>query len=119
MNMPFAHRENIVAFRKAIAQLGVPDADAFETDDLYEAKNLKQVLQCLESLGRTTQTVKGYNGPSFGVKLAEKNIREDFANKDRTTTFFEKAYTEIGKDMTDVDQSYRTGKPNWGYDKKK
>jgi hypothetical protein len=74
LDMPFGHRENIVAFLKAAKSIGVPEHELFDTNDLYESKNIGQVLLCLESLGRAAQKLN-FNGPTIGVKLAEANIR--------------------------------------------
>ena len=41
--MPFAQRENIQSFCDAVKALGVKDINNFAADDLYEAKNMKQV----------------------------------------------------------------------------
>eukprot|EP00339_Tiarina_fusa_P015969 CAMPEP_0117041766 /NCGR_PEP_ID=MMETSP0472-20121206/29138_1 /TAXON_ID=693140 ORGANISM="Tiarina fusus, Strain LIS" /NCGR_SAMPLE_ID=MMETSP0472 /ASSEMBLY_ACC=CAM_ASM_000603 /LENGTH=204 /DNA_ID=CAMNT_0004752847 /DNA_START=22 /DNA_END=637 /DNA_ORIENTATION=+ len=74
--MPFIQMENINAFLVACKQLGVPDTDLFMTVDLYEAKNMPQVIQTLHALGRHAQKVRGYSGPTIGVKLADANKRE-------------------------------------------
>lgn len=36
--MPFPQRENIKAFNDAVRELGVPDAENFQTDDLFESR---------------------------------------------------------------------------------
>lgn len=63
--------ENITAFCKAIKELGVPDSDNFNTIDLYESKDLFQVMIAIESLGRVAQQLN-LNVPKLGVKIAEK-----------------------------------------------
>ena len=68
--------ENINSFLTAAKQLGVPQADMFMTVDLYEEKNMNQVLQTLVSLGRCAQKLPGYHGPLFGARLADKNARQ-------------------------------------------
>ncbi|KAL0480290.1 myophilin [Acrasis kona] len=75
MDMPFAHRENLVSFMKGAKTLGLPEHETFDTNDLYEDKNLASVLLCLESFGRVSQKVPGYKGPTIGVKLADQNVR--------------------------------------------
>lgn len=37
-------------------------------------------MQCLESLGRICQTIKGYKGPVIGAKIAQKQERKEFKN---------------------------------------
>ena len=43
MNVAGVHRENIELFVGGCRKLGVPDANNFETADLYEERNLIQV----------------------------------------------------------------------------
>ena len=45
--------ENLAAFQKAIKVYGVPEEEIFQTVDLFEARNVKAVVKCLLSLGRT------------------------------------------------------------------
>ena len=49
----FALMENLAAFQKAIKTFGVPEEEIFQTVDLFEARNVKAVVKCLLSLGRT------------------------------------------------------------------
>lgn len=74
--MAFKQMENINAFLMACKKIGVPDTDLFMTVDLYEAKNMGQVVQTLHALGRHAQKVPGFAGPYIGVKLADANRRE-------------------------------------------
>ena len=64
--MPFPQRENITAFINACSQIGVPQHENFDTNDLFEESNIKQVLVCLRSLGRLSYTIAGYDGPGWG-----------------------------------------------------
>lgn len=43
--------ENIENFLKAAEVYGVPRHSLFQTVDLYEARNLPQVLACIQQLG--------------------------------------------------------------------
>lgn len=65
--MPFVQMENINAFLVACKRIGVPDTDLFMTVDLFEAKNMPQVIQTLFVLGRRAQTLQNYNGPQMAV----------------------------------------------------
>ena len=58
--MPFAQRENIQSFCDAVKTLGVKDINNFAADDLYEAKNMKQVMICILSLGKRCWAIDGY-----------------------------------------------------------
>ena len=60
--MPFAQRENIQSFCDAVKTLGVKDINNFAADDLYEAKNMKQVMICILSLGKRCWAIDGYTG---------------------------------------------------------
>lgn len=52
--MPFKIMENISSFLSACSKFGISDSDMFQTVDLYEAKNMSQVLQTLSTLRRIT-----------------------------------------------------------------
>jgi len=71
----FQLMENIQRFQDAIRKYGVPDQEIFQTADLFERRNLKQVALCLYSLGRVTQKHPEYNGPRLGPKMATENKR--------------------------------------------
>ncbi|KAJ3074209.1 Muscle-specific protein 20 [Podochytrium sp. JEL0797] len=68
---PFKQMENIATFLHRIDQLGVPAHDRFMTIDLWEAKNLGQVVNCIFSVSRHA-TRKGFHGPVIGPKLVEQ-----------------------------------------------
>jgi len=70
--LPFMQMENIGYFLKAAENLGLKRHDAFQTVDLYEAKNIPQVIQTLFVFGSSVQKIPSYNGPQLGVKMAEK-----------------------------------------------
>ncbi|KAM3574496.1 hypothetical protein VYU27_003600 [Nannochloropsis oceanica] len=74
--MMFKQMENISLFLAACRSLGVPSFDCFETNDLFQEKNMQGVLRCLDSLGRTVQTnCPSFPGPHLGAKMATKNER--------------------------------------------
>eukprot|EP01080_Neovahlkampfia_damariscottae_P011822 gene11822-5153_t len=84
--MPFMQMENINNFLKAIASFGVPKHDSFMTIDLYEGKNINQVVDTIFSLGSVCQKMKGYNGPTIGTKRSDKteyNFTEEQLQKSR------------------------------------
>ncbi|KAJ3090078.1 Calponin-3, partial [Quaeritorhiza haematococci] len=69
--MPFKQMENINTFLQGADKLGVPKSDLFQTIDLYESKNMNQVIDSIFAISR--HAVKhGFNGPLLGPKLAEK-----------------------------------------------
>ncbi|GMG17655.1 unnamed protein product [Phytophthora fragariaefolia] len=74
--MPFKQMENVSSFVRACRTIGVAEFDLFETVDLYNQKNIGQVVQCIHALGRTIQkTMPEYNGPRLGVKESTVNPR--------------------------------------------
>eukprot|EP00029_Vermamoeba_vermiformis_P001684 TRINITY_DN118_c0_g1_i5.p2 TRINITY_DN118_c0_g1~~TRINITY_DN118_c0_g1_i5.p2 ORF type:complete len:396 (+),score=160.48 TRINITY_DN118_c0_g1_i5:46-1233(+) len=64
---PFMMMENIGFFLKGCAALGVNKVDQFMTVDLYEAKNLGQVIHCIHALGRHVSNSSSYSGPLLGT----------------------------------------------------
>lgn len=68
--------ENIAAFLRFAASLGVPQHDSFQTIDLYERKNIFQVVQCIHTFSRFAVTKGGYKGPFLGPKMAERRSIE-------------------------------------------
>jgi hypothetical protein len=72
--LPFKQMENIAVFLREIEKLEVPSFEQFQTVDLYEKKNIGQVVRCLISLSRMAHK-KGLCDTLIGPKLVEKNIR--------------------------------------------
>lgn len=58
--------ENIEQFLKAAEAYGVPKSSTFQTVDLYENRNMAQVLLCLVQLGTEAQR-NGFAGPTIGA----------------------------------------------------
>ncbi|KAJ3199142.1 hypothetical protein HDU82_000693 [Entophlyctis luteolus] len=69
--MPFKQMENINFFLQAAEKLGVNKHELFQTVDLYEGKNMVQVVDSMYALSRCAEA-KGYRGQRIGPKLAEK-----------------------------------------------
>ena len=67
----FKQMENISSFLRALSDMGVPSHDQFQTVDLYENKNMIQVIDTIFALSRTA-TASGFKGPKIGPKLADK-----------------------------------------------
>eukprot|EP00834_Sanchytrium_tribonematis_P004275 NODE_201_length_13147_cov_1.076104.p8 type:complete len:219 gc:universal NODE_201_length_13147_cov_1.076104:5207-5863(+) len=72
--LAFKQMENITRFLNEAKKVGVPDMEIFVTLDLYEAKNLNKVIECIGSLARNAHQ-KGYSVPLLGPKLADANVR--------------------------------------------
>jgi hypothetical protein len=73
-NMVFKQMENIQMFLTRIAELGVPSFESFMTIDLYEKKNMTQVVSCMYSVSRNAQK-HGFVGPRLGPNLAQEHKR--------------------------------------------
>ncbi|CAD5113428.1 DgyrCDS2598 [Dimorphilus gyrociliatus] len=71
----FQLRENIAAFQGAAKKFGMPDDEIFQTVDLFENRNIKQVIKSLQALGRVATNKKDYDGPKFGPKMSSENKR--------------------------------------------
>ncbi|KAJ3038701.1 Calponin-3 [Rhizophlyctis rosea] len=72
--MPFKQMENIHNFLERMKALGVPSYETFQTVDLFEAKNINQVIDSIFALSRNAEK-HGFNGPRLGPKLAQKTER--------------------------------------------
>lgn len=69
---PFPMRENIARFLAAAKDIGVPNNELFDTPDLFEGRNMRQVRVCIFALGRATHDVAGYTGPRLGKPVRSK-----------------------------------------------
>eukprot|EP01104_Vermistella_antarctica_P000565 TRINITY_DN10718_c0_g1_i1.p1 TRINITY_DN10718_c0_g1~~TRINITY_DN10718_c0_g1_i1.p1 ORF type:complete len:141 (+),score=36.49 TRINITY_DN10718_c0_g1_i1:40-462(+) len=63
--MPFKQMENIGNFLTACSDFGLRACDLFQTVDLFEAKNPNQVVQTIVNLGKVSNNIAGYSGPSI------------------------------------------------------
>eukprot|EP01050_Picozoa_sp_SAG11_P022184 SAG11_NODE_4126_length_2049_cov_1.605735_2_plen_222_part_00 len=82
--LPFPQRENITAFIDAARGFGVLDRDNFDTNDLYEHTNMKQVLICLAALGRLSEQIEGFDGPHLPVGVESRVAQQGGGGKVRT-----------------------------------
>jgi len=73
--MPFMQMENIATFLAGAEKLGCPKSDLFQTVDLYENKNVGQVVDAIFSFSRYA-TKNGFDAPVLGPKIADKNERQ-------------------------------------------
>jgi len=74
--LPFMQMENVGYFLKAAENMGLKRHDSFQTVDLYEGKNLPQVIQSLFNFGSVVQKLPGFSGPQLGIKMADKRSIE-------------------------------------------
>jgi hypothetical protein len=59
----FMMMENIGSFLKSCQAFGINKVDQFMTVDLFEAKNMNQVIHCIHALARAAKNVPGFSGP--------------------------------------------------------
>jgi len=71
-SLAFMKMENIGYFLKAAENMGLKRHDSFQTVDLFEGKNIPQVIQSLFIFGSVVQKLPGYSGPTLGIKIADK-----------------------------------------------
>ncbi|KAK0080343.1 hypothetical protein PV325_014105 [Microctonus aethiopoides] len=76
----FKMMENINMFQKAMKEYGVVDNDVFQTVDLWEKKDIAQVVTTLFALGRTTYRHPEWKGPYLGPKPSEE-CKRDFSEE--------------------------------------
>ena len=74
--LAFKQMENISNFTRAAKKLGMHEHDCFDTEDLYNAKDIAKVIQAIHSFGGIVQKRGTYSGPTLGRKVADKNVRE-------------------------------------------
>lgn len=72
----FQLMENHAAFQKGMKKCKVPDDEIFQTVDLFEARNIKQVVKSLAALARILSNNPEYTGPKMGPKMSEKEERQ-------------------------------------------
>lgn len=75
----FQLMENIQNFNGACTQLGLNVVDLFQTIDLWEKRNIAQVLTTLQALGSRLQVLRP-DLPAFGPRPAQEN-RRDFSEE--------------------------------------
>jgi len=109
----FFCRVNIQLYLKACLDLGVPDTDNFESNDLYDNNDIGAVVSQIFSLGAACKNVDGYEGPSFGVKYSDKNVRnfsEETLQKGRTFVPLQSAGSIQHKNNDVLDNINRYGR---------
>lgn len=75
MSAPFKQMENITIFLNACEAYGVPKTSLFQTVDLFEGRNMAQVLATILQLGTEAQR-HAFNGPTIGARPTEKHVVE-------------------------------------------
>mmetsp|Transcript_7732 Transcript_7732/g.28988 ORF Transcript_7732/g.28988 Transcript_7732/m.28988 type:complete len:325 (-) Transcript_7732:112-1086(-) len=71
----FMQMENVTLFIQALRKLGVSEHDNFSTIDLYEGKDLNQVLNAIEAFSRVSRKIDTFKGPYIGAKESERQTQ--------------------------------------------
>ncbi|KAL6055706.1 calponin [Balamuthia mandrillaris] len=103
-SMPFKQMENIAAYINATRDMGVPDRENFMTVDLYESKDLAQVVQNILSLKRATGHGFERESPAQISLQTEVNSSSGF---DRST--LSATPTKLGEGGRYTGQAYQPG----------
>ncbi|BHF83732.1 Calponin-2 [Sparganum proliferum] len=74
-SLPFKQMENIQIFLDAAEAYGVPKTSLFQTVDLYESRNMSQVINTIMQLGTECQR-NGFQGPTCGPRPTQKQARQ-------------------------------------------
>lgn len=84
---PFVSRENISNFLNVLKnRLKVPDYELFQSNDLLENKNFKQVIICIYAMNRYLRDTD-FQGPFIGPKMSKKSEGNKFKNSNTNYTF--------------------------------
>jgi transgelin len=76
-SMAFFQRENISKYLDGCKRRGMNLVDLFDTQDLYDNKNIVNVINHFYSFSAFVKAKSSkFNGPFIGVKLSDKNVRE-------------------------------------------
>ena len=98
----FVQMENINYFIENARKLNVPDSENFSTPDLFENKNMKQVVICLYSLSRNLHKNGRTDLPVIGPTLVERpsifNFTEEQINEAKRAVSFEYGCTPVGNE---------------------
>lgn len=68
----FEQISNIGKFLEFLKTTGAADRDLFVTTDLYDNKDMRQVMIGLNSLGRALHKMPGYSGPTVARPAAAR-----------------------------------------------
>lgn len=97
-NLGFFQMENIEYFISKAKYANVPDSDNFMTIDLYEGKNIKQVINCICALSRSIYKLGRTDIKVLGPRLVDKKpitFTEEQINEAKRT--ISKQYGVISK----------------------
>jgi len=91
--MAFFQRENISHYLDGCKDVGMSLVDLFDTQDLYDAKNMVTVCNHFYQFSSFARNNSNFGGPWIGVKMAERNVREFTEEQMRRGQFVMSAQT--------------------------
>lgn len=91
----FVQRENICSFINGLKALGLNEYELFQTNDLFEERDIKQVIICLYALSRQLQKEGIFPGPFIGPQLAKQSkieFSQEILNKSKYAVHLQMGY---------------------------
>lgn len=98
----FVQRENICSFINGLRALGMNEYELFQTNDLFEERDIKQVIICLYALSRQLQKEKTFTGPFIGPHLATQSkieFSQEVLNRSKYAVPLQMGYTPEAFDL--------------------
>jgi len=101
-------RENVSKYLDACKSQGMSLVDLFDTQDLYDGKNMPSVINHFYALSSfAQQNSKKFKGPYIGVKLATKNERQFTEEQMRKGQFVPSGQTQGSYGVLDNEQDVK------------
>ena len=72
-----AHRDNIHSFIDALPVLEVGSQHSFEVADLFEGRNVKKVVRCVEALSKLSVSIRAREAAEAEAKQAAEKVAEE------------------------------------------
>ncbi|KAJ3274319.1 Transgelin-3 [Terramyces sp. JEL0728] len=88
-SLPFKKMDNISKFLDTLPSLGLSSFETFQTVDLFEKKNINQVIDCIFAISRNAEK-NGYQGPLLGNRqLRSRNsMNSTISNSSRNSDHY-------------------------------
>ncbi|KAJ3323522.1 Transgelin-3 [Boothiomyces sp. JEL0866] len=85
-SLPFKKMDNISKFLETLPSLGLSSFETFQTVDLFEKKNMNQVIDCIFAISRNAEK-NGFQGPLIGNRhLRSRNsMNSTISNSSRNS----------------------------------
>lgn len=95
----FVQRENICSFINGLKALGMNEYELFQTNDLFEGRDIRQVIICLYALSRQLQKEKLFKGPFIGPHLATRSkieFSQEILDRSKYAVHLQMGYSDPG-----------------------